>query len=245
MNSNYDIYQQFIEHLKNLEKQLGIFSLKKIKKINLQLKTLPSLQKSCNLNLEKHHIIPFHCGGLKNGPIVFCTPQNHVLAHYYRYLAYRQKGDLVAFTMRQNQKINSRTRALLGVEIHKKNKTNFYNSAWQAEQGKKGGKKTGRNNGLLTRQGEVMRETLKRTTYWDCFYSISNQNQFLVQKKIFFSALPIKPQKTFTDLVNFLRLVSPTEIKDVSSLAKVARGQRLSSYGWQLVAVDIDWDLVN
>jgi hypothetical protein len=181
IGNNYDIYQQFIKHLKNLEKQL-------IKKSDLQLKkfeTLPSLQKTfvssthkeCygeKLNLEKHHIIPFHNGGLKSGPVILCTPENHVLAHYYRYLAYRQKGDLIAFTMRQNQKISSRARALLGVEVHKKNKTGFFSSTWQAKQGKKGGKKTGRNNGVLARQGKIMRKTLKRTTYWECFDPISN-----------------------------------------------------------------------
>ena len=58
-------------------------------------------------------------------------------------------------------------------------------------------------------------------------------------------ALQINPQETFTDLVNFLRPISPKGIKDVSSFAKVARGQRLRYYGWQLIAIDIDWDLVN
>lgn len=117
---NYDIYQQFIEHLKNLEKQLLVDFSKEVKKSDFQLKNAFNLQKSCELNLEKHHIIPFHNGGLKNGPVVFCPPNNHVLAHYYRYLAYKQKGDFVAFTMRQKQKISSRNRALLGVEVHKK-----------------------------------------------------------------------------------------------------------------------------
>lgn len=268
IDSNYDIYQQFIEHLKNLEKQLPVVSSKKIKKGNLEinkLKTLSNLQ-SCGPEVEKHPILPLHDGGLKNGPVVLCTPKNHVLAHYYRYPAYRQKGDLVAFIMRQNQKISSRARALLGVEIHKKNKTGFYNSTWQAEQGKKGGTKTGRKNGVLTRQGEIMRETLKRITYWEYLYPISNQNsqkkakktpalliktgfnltspsEARVPKKSI--ALQINPQETFTDLVNLLRPISPKEIKDVSSFAKVARGQRLSYYGWQLIAIEIDWDLVN
>jgi hypothetical protein len=143
---NSNIYLEFIKYLKLEEKKL-------IK--NPQLK-----------DLEKHHIIPFHSGGLKNGPVVLCTTKNHVLAHYYRYLAYKQKGDLVTITMRRNQKIGSSQRALLGVLANKKNKKGFFNSNWQAKQGKKGGKKTGRKNGLLTRQGEIMRETLKRITYW-------------------------------------------------------------------------------
>nr|AOC61472.1 putative LAGLIDADG homing endonuclease [Rhexinema sarcinoideum] len=154
--------------------------------------------------------------------------------------------------MRQNQKISSRARALLGVEVHKKNKTGFFSSTWQAKQGKKGGQKTGRSNGVLTRQGKIMRETLKRTTYWECFYPISNlklqknsqiklkktalnPNGFckgpLDSKKMFFYTFSINFQETFTNLVNLLRAILPKEIKDVSLFAKVARGQRLSSYG--------------
>lgn len=123
----------------------------------------------------------------------------------------------------------------------KKNKTGFYNSTWQAKQKKKAGKKP--DNGVLTRQGDIMRETLKRTTYWECFYPISNQKlqkngqnklKKLVSnsKTVFFIARQITPQETFTDLVNLLRPISPKEIKDVSSFAKIARGQRLQYYGW-------------
>ena len=56
--------------------------------------------KNKNLDLEKHHIIPLHDKGEKSGEIVLCTSQQHTLAHYYRFLAYGQKGDLIAFTMR-------------------------------------------------------------------------------------------------------------------------------------------------
>ena len=77
------IYEQFIDYLIGLEKH-GF---------------TPNEQK----NLEKHHILPYHDGGSKEGSVVLCTSKNHTLAHYYRYLAYGQKGDLVAFTMRWNQ----------------------------------------------------------------------------------------------------------------------------------------------
>jgi len=79
MNLSYkNIYDQFIDHLKKVEKGLN--------------------KKSTNI--EKHHILPLHDGGMSNGEIVLVTPRNHTLAHYYRYLAYCQKGDLIAFTMR-------------------------------------------------------------------------------------------------------------------------------------------------
>ena len=53
------------------------------------------------------------------GPVVWCTAKNHVLAHDHRYLAYKQKGDQVCYLMRQNSKIGSYQRALLGVLANK------------------------------------------------------------------------------------------------------------------------------
>ena len=72
------IYEQFIEYLKEEEKHL-----------NLNDK-----------NLEKHHILPLHAGGKKDGEVVLCNFKNHSLAHYYRYLVYNELGDFVAFKMR-------------------------------------------------------------------------------------------------------------------------------------------------
>ena len=54
------------------------------------------------MDIEKQHILPFHDGGSKLSLTVYCSSANHTFAHYYRYLAYGQKGDLVAFTMRRN-----------------------------------------------------------------------------------------------------------------------------------------------
>lgn len=92
-------------------------------------------------NLEKHHILPLHAGGQKNGPIVLCSRQNHTLAHYYRYLALGQRGDFVSFTMRWNQRVGLKERTQLAVEKNKQLKNTFWNSNWQSMQGQKGGKK--------------------------------------------------------------------------------------------------------
>ncbi len=52
--TNKNIYEQFIDYLKEEEK-----------KLNLNDK-----------NLEKHHILPLHTGGLKDGPVLLCTSKN-------------------------------------------------------------------------------------------------------------------------------------------------------------------------
>lgn len=70
MNKKILIYEQFIKYLKEKEKNLTLI----------------------DKNLEKHHILPLHAGGQKDGPIILCTQQNHTLAHYYRYLSYGELG---------------------------------------------------------------------------------------------------------------------------------------------------------
>lgn len=138
------IYEQFIEHLKNEEKQLDLNEK----------------------NLEKHHSLPLHDGGSQNGPTVFCSSQKHTLAHYYSLLAYGQLGDFVAYKMRWNQTVSLSKRSQLAVEKNRQLKNTFWNSKWQSMQGQKGGKKSGRKNALLHRQGFILSEMLKRCTYW-------------------------------------------------------------------------------
>jgi hypothetical protein len=59
----------------------------------------------------------------------------------------------------------------------------------------------------------------------------------LIQVKIY-------PQQSFTDLVENLKLISPIKIKHVSFFAKIARDQQFCYHGWQLIAIEIDWDLI-
>jgi hypothetical protein len=65
-NNATDIYKQFIEYLKRKEYTE-----------NLDL----------NNNLEKHHIIPKHAGGALSSEVVICCSYNHMLTHFYRFLA--------------------------------------------------------------------------------------------------------------------------------------------------------------
>jgi hypothetical protein len=190
--------------------------------------------------------------------VLLCTSKDHTLAHYYRYLAFKQKGDYVAFTMRWNQKIGIKERSILAVEKNKKLGNTFWNSEWQSIQGKKGGKISGQKNALLYRQGYIMRETIKNFTYWEfTFNNKKDITKFLNNKKLIenndifiheynnkFIILKLKPQITFTKLTDVLNKTNLCLIKNVSSFSKVARGQRKKYYNWQLVAVEINWDLI-
>ena len=116
---------------------------------------------------------------------------------------------------------------------------------------KKRRKKSGQKNALLYRQGYIMKETIKRVTYWEFTYNNQDdRNKFLNNKKYitnnsiiinehnnFFVILKIEPQITFTKLTNCLNKTNLCLIKDVSSFAKIARRQRKKYHNWQLVAI--------
>lgn len=53
--------------------------------------------KNGELYLEKHHIVPKHCGGDDSTDnLVKMLPEEHILAHLIRYKAYRDRNDFLA-----------------------------------------------------------------------------------------------------------------------------------------------------
>lgn len=212
-----DIYTQFIEYLKSLEKA-GFDSKESI---------------------EKHHVFPKHAGGSLSGEVVLCSAKNHVLAHFYRFLAYREKVDWVCYSMRNGQKMTSGERSLLGVEKMKKLGMNFWNSEWQREQGKKGGKIGGlkktskqfaaRSKVGLKNQSLFLKKILSKEMVW------------LYKNKQTFFFLTILPQKSISDLVTILQLNTPMSTKkmDKSSFNKILYRMRSQLYGWRLWLIKI------
>lgn len=81
----------------------------------IYLRKLESLGLDPNQGIEKHHITPLHVD-IKSTDVVYCSTKNHTLAHFYRFLAFRERGDWVAYTMRKNQKTNAFERSLLAVK---------------------------------------------------------------------------------------------------------------------------------
>lgn len=98
--------------------------------------------------VEIHHIIPRFEGGT-NEPnnLVQLTYNDHVIAHYIRWVIYKKAEDKIAWSVMSNQSVESRIeRASLGgkiggvisQEIHKENKTGFFNPEKQRIRGQKG-----------------------------------------------------------------------------------------------------------
>jgi len=73
-----DISQQFIESFKTKKYMTGT-------------------------RLEKHHILPLHAGGNNNSDnLILLSIEDHALAHFYRFLAYLDKNDKLAYLFRKN-----------------------------------------------------------------------------------------------------------------------------------------------
>ena len=227
LSSEPNIYSQFIQYLQDLEKRgLGF-----------------------EAEVEKHHIIPKHTG-YSNNVVVRCSPRNHSLAHFYRFLVYKEKGDWVAYSMRKNQKMGLREKALLAVEKNKILGINFWNSEWRKMQGQKGGLLGGAKNtikqkkarqqiglkyGLQTgiqNQSSRFKKNLSKKTIW--LYDKNNLSCFIT----------IPPQQSFSNLIDILQskmdyLYQEKHSKTFkkikkSSFFKVLYGERSQMYGWKL-----------
>ena len=129
MSENYLVYQQYIQYLR--------------KKQGTYLK---------GTKLEKHRVVPKHAGGTYTPEnILHMTFREHTLAHYYRFLEKKEKGDYIAFLFMSNQTEDGR-RALAsfagkigGTENSRRNKVLqklFFDQEWQKQFGdRKAGKR--------------------------------------------------------------------------------------------------------
>lgn len=183
------------------------------------IKYLQSKEKYQDLHIcEQHHIFPKHTS-YNNSSVVFCTPKEHTLAHYYRFLAFQEKGDLIAYTMRWNQKIGVKERSQLAVQANRANNKGFWNSNFQSKQGKKGGKKGGSRNTVSQyrsrqqvgkhygRQTGIGNQSLSLKNSLSCSISWKYHNRSL-QNHLF---LWTQPTCTAIELCHCLQVWSPMQ----------------------------------
>lgn len=115
----------------------------------------------CNTKLEKHRILPQHAGGTyeRDENVVRCSFDDHLLAHYYRFLAYRQKGDLIAYKFMKGMNEEARLEMSIfagklgGKKTSTQNKAKgllFFNKEWQKNHGFKNAGKRNVDSGWLT-----------------------------------------------------------------------------------------------
>ena len=113
--------------------------------------------------LEKHRVIPGHAGGTyEDGENVICiSHSDHALAHFYRFLAYGEKPDKVAYLFMVG-KSDEAAHALcvLGgsqsAAKHKEKKSHFWDPEWQREFGDRNGGQRNVKSGSLDKLNRML-----------------------------------------------------------------------------------------
>lgn len=120
------------------------------------------VNRSTSVKLQTHRILPGHASGTYDDPnnLVRITYDEHKLAHFYRFLQYRENGDKAAYLFMSNQteegklavaraagKISGSRRASQDKEVG----IRFFDPAWQKKHGYKDGGKRNVLSGSLTK----------------------------------------------------------------------------------------------
>ena len=197
--------------------------------------------------LEGHHICPKHAGGgNEKENIIFCSAEDHMLAHCYRFMVFQEKGDKLAYLLRKRQTTEARQiMQQLAIEAPKKKGNLFWNSEWQRKQGLKGGSRGGSANtpaqflarqtvGLVqgprvgrSRQSERLKTCLNRRIVWRHKDNIS---------------IETLPCDSWTAVVAQLNASLPDfidPIRNETSFIKVLYGERKQIYGWRIESMAI------
>jgi hypothetical protein len=141
-----DIYLEYMEKFK---KKKPDYIKAKTKVPNLAKSDYIDTKKNVILYLEKHRIVPGHANGeYSDENVVLLTFPQHVMAHYLRFLQYRNLADRSAVNIMLQQNIEeirrekARYAGKLGGKQQQQNlrelNRGWYNSKLQKELGKKG-----------------------------------------------------------------------------------------------------------
>lgn len=190
--------------------------------------------------LEKHHVVPKHAGGTdKIENIIRVSIQDHIALHFYRFLAYNEIGDKVAYEMRINDNANSaKIRSQLSIAANKSKKNLFWDHTWQSLQGKKGGKKGGLSNSL--------KQQLSRSQIGKLYgkkVGVSNQSlnlQIILKYSTTWtykdnSIIVIESKESAIEIIKELQNFKPGSILKPSAFYKVLHGKRKQMYGWKYI----------
>ena len=214
-----NIYEQFIDYCKNTE-------------------FVENYQ-------EFHHIVPRHADGTDDKENLISLPyREHTLAHYYRWLAYKEEGDQLAFLfMSRMTEEARRLAAKMSIKTHKKNQINFFSKEWQSQQGKKGGKiggkkkseagfkarqkvgiTHGRKNGISNTTNPIIKKVHDCYTKWKHKTGIE---------------IIIEPKEALVDIQKELQKHFYFDVKNKSAVRRVILSIRKSIGGWSFEGMAI------
>lgn len=216
-NHNSDLYQCFIESMKIRSSEIPEY-------------------------VEKHHIQPrFEGGGNEEENLILLSPEEHVFAHFLRYLQYGELQDAAAVLFRYGY--NEEARRLnqkASLEKMKRERKGWWNRKEQSEKGKKGGAKGGSAN---TREQFNSRQNVGKN--FGQKTGLGNQSPFLkevIQRQLAWKheSFPNEiflttPSTSGKEIINQLENFVPGQITHESTFYKVLHNERPTMYGWKLV----------
>ncbi|BDA51904.1 hypothetical protein COCOBI_pt-2070 (chloroplast) [Coccomyxa sp. Obi] len=161
----------------------------------------------------------------------------------YRYQAFGDKGDELAYLMRLNDS-NERAqlRAKAAILANRQRGNGFFNSDWQRVQGAKGGKVGGSMN---TPEQQKARSTVGKT--YGRTTGLGNQSSHLkevLRYKLHWiyengERFVTSPADSGKEIIDQLHELQPGSIKNSFTFYKVFHGERKGMYGWTLEKMEI------
>lgn len=214
------------------------------------IEAIKSKEYPVEIPLECHHICPKHAGGTEEkSNKIFLSAEDHMLAHYYRFMVFQEKGDRLAFLLIKKQTTESRKiMQELAVAANKEKGNLFWNSEWQRKQGQKGGSLGGSANTpaqFLARQavGRVQGARVGRTRQSDRLKAYFSKRMIWKYQKALHDqenlSIEVIPCDTWTAVVAQLNAAVPDSIKNETSFIKVLYGERKQMYGWRIDSMTI------
>jgi HNH endonuclease len=201
---------------------------------------------------EYHHIVPVHAGGTEAfSNLIPLTPEDHVLAHQYRYELYGEAGDhTMTYLRKQGQRVNPlsdpQSKAVRMREAQrarqKEKGEGFYNSEVQRKNAQKsletrrqlgvvyGGKnyyqsekgKADRARGGYQNQSEALKTFLRHASEW---YHVPTQQRVFLESA-----------RSSSALADQLSAAVPSHPIQRKHLPELIHGRVRTLHGWQLVA---------
>lgn len=208
---------------------------------------------------ERHHIIPrFEKGKSSDDPdnLVKVTVKEHVIAHWLRYKVFSKPQDLCAYLFRVGDTINSiKIRNELVSQARERDrigKRYFFDSDFQTEMGKRGGKKGGSTDsdaqflarqrvglqyGRITgikNQNETLKEFLANWSIWA--FSENAFSTSRVKNRGKELHVLISPKKSFVEVFHALKTFVPFSLegKNPATMHKLVYNERKNMFGWRI-----------
>jgi len=182
--------------------------------------------------MEKHHIIPKYANGSNESwNLIILSKDDHQKAHELLYIVYKNPEDLLAIRFRQKNSKAYELRIKLSHRTQRLNKTGFFNSQLQSENGKKSGKIQTLNR-IKGHQKRLVLEWKKILTIKTCW--VYKKTNFKLIIKANECSLPKDVANKLLTYQPFANCFHVQFTTLTSALTKMVKEKKNNAYGWVL-----------